>query len=132
MDSTRETLERLYPRCRWTRLGTHWSGRCGPVLIAVYPTNAGWKADGQAGARVDHAAGADMQAALAGLRPINAVYVNALHPTPYEKPQRWHFPAMMLPGLGRGLLPSRWTVLVVAMAMGLGALFAVWLTGGGA
>ena len=129
MDSTRAILESHYPRCRWARMGSHWSGRCGPVMVAVYPVSTGWAADGQvtAGALVDRGTGADMHAALADLASFDPAFLDALHPTPYEKPQSTPFPAMLVAVVWRAL----WPVLLLGMALACGAGGMWWLTGGG-
>ena len=134
MDSTREILGSQYPRCRWTRLGTHWSGRCGSVMVSVYPTNAGWCADGQvsAGALVDRGTGADMHAALRDLASFDPLFVDALHPTPYEQPQSTPFPALLFRAAWAALWPDLgWLLLLGVMALACGAGGMWWLTGGG-
>ena len=143
MDSTRAILESHYPRCRWTRLGTHWSGRCGSVMVAVYHTNAGWCADGQTevGAAVHHSTGQNMHAALMNLVSFSPKFIDALNPTPYEQPQSTPFPAMMarvLPGCLGALVwvaaeavwLRRWHLLLFGMALACGALGMWTITGG--
>ena len=134
MDSTREILEAHYPRCRWTRLGTHWSGRCGSVMVALYPTNTGWCADGQtaAGATLMRCTGADMHAALRDLAMFHPSFVDALHPTPYEQPQSTPFPALLLRKAWAALWPGLgWLLLLGAMALACGAGGMWTITGGG-
>lgn len=143
MDSLGAELIARYPRCRWARMQTHYAGRCGPVVVAVFPAGDRWQADGQLGPGrlVHHGEGADVHAALASLARCSPAYVDALHPTPYEKPQERPFPASGLWWLGKGclwvvvdvvreVLPSRWTVLLLGMALGCGALCMGWLSGG--
>ena len=143
MDSTRAILESQYPRTRWARMRTHWAGRSGAVVVAVFPVDGGWQADGQLGPGrlVHHGEGADMHAALASLARCAPVYADMLHPTPYEQPQSTPFPAMMariLPGCLDALVwvaaeavwLRRWHLLLFTMALACGALGMWWLTGG--
>ena len=134
MDSTRAILESQYPRTRWARMRTHWAGRCGPVVVAVFSVDGGWQADGQLGPGrlVHHGEGADMHAALASLARCAPAYADMLHQTPYEQPQSTPFPALLLRTAWAALWPDLgWLLLVGAMALGCGAGGMWWLTGGG-
>jgi len=133
MDSTRAILESQYPRTRWARMRTHWAGRCGPVVVAVFSVDGGWQADGQLGPGrlVHHGEGADMHAALASLARCAPAYADMLHPTPYEQPQSTPFPALLFRAVWAALWPDLgWLLLVGAMALACGALGMWWLTGG--
>jgi hypothetical protein len=133
MDSTCEILEAHYPRTKWARLRTHWAGRSGAVVVAVFPVQGGWQADGQLGPGrlVHHGEGADMHAALASLARCAPAYADMLHPTPYEQPQSTPFPPLLLRGVWAALWPDLgWLLLVGAMALGCGAGGMWWITGG--
>ena len=134
MDSTRAILESQYPRTRWARMRTHWAGRCGPVVVAVFSVDGGWQADGQLGPGrlVHHGEGADMHAALASLARCAPAYADMLHPTPYEQPQSTPFPALLLRTAWAALWPNVVALLLLgAMAAGVGALGMWTITGGG-
>lgn len=133
MDSTCEILEAHYPRTKWARLRTHWAGRSGAVVVAVFPVDGGWQADGQLGPGrlVHHGEGADMHAALASLARCAPAYADMLHPTPYEQPQSTPFPPLLLRGVWAALWPDLgWLLLVAAMALACGALGMWTITGG--
>jgi hypothetical protein len=133
MDSTCEILEAHYPRTKWARLRTHWAGRSGAVVVAVFPVQGGWQADGQLGPGrlVHHGEGADMHAALASLARCAPAYADMLHPTPYEQPQSTPFPPLLLRGVWAALWPDLgWLLLVAAMALACGALGMWTITGG--
>ena len=133
MDSTRAILESQYPRTRWTRMRTHWAGRCGPVVVAVFSVDGGWQADGQLGPGrlVHHGEGADMHAALASLARCAPAYADMLHPTPYEQPQSTPFPALLLRTAWAALWPNVVALLLLGvMALGCGALGMWTITGG--
>ena len=134
MDSTRAILESQYPRTRWARMRTHWAGRSGAVVVAVFPVDGGWQANGQLGPGrlVHHGEGADMHAALASLARCAPAYADMLHPTPYEQPQSTPFPALLLRTAWAALWPNVVALLLLgAMALGCGAGGMWWLTGGG-
>ena len=133
MDSTCEILEAHYPRTKWARLRTHWAGRSGAVVVAVFQVDGGWQADGQLGPGrlVHHGEGADMHAALASLARCAPAYADMLHPTPYEQPQSTPFPALLLRTAWAALWPDVAALLLVgAMALACGAGGMWWLTGG--
>ena len=133
MDSTRAILESQYPRTRWARMRTHWAGRSGAVVVAVFPVDGGWQADGQLGPGrlVHHGEGADMHAALASLARCAPAYADMLHPTPYEQPQSTPFPPLLLRGVWAALWPNVVALLLLgAMALGCGALGMWTITGG--
>lgn len=133
MDSTRAILESQYPRTRWARMRTHWAGRSGAAVVAVFPVDGGWQADGQLGPGrlVHHGEGSDMHAALASLARCAPAYADMLHPTPYEQPQSTPFPALLFRAAWAALWPDLgWLLLVGAMALACGALGLWWLTGG--
>ena len=73
-----------------------------------------------------------MHAALRDLASFDPLFVDALHPTPYDQPQSTPFPPLLLRGVWTVLWPDLgWLLLVGAMALGCGALGMWWLTGGG-
>jgi len=134
MDSTCEILEAHYPRTKWARLRTHWAGRSGAVVVAVFPVQGGWQADGQLGPGrlVHHGEGADMHAALASLARCAPAYADMLAPTPYERPQSTPYPALLLHAAWAALWPDLgWLLLLGVMALGCGAL-GMWAITGGA
>ena len=133
MDSTCEILEAHYPRTKWARLRTHWAGRSGAVVVAVFPVDGGWQADGQLGPGrlVHHGEGADMHTALASLARCAPAYADMLAATPYEQPQSTPYPALLLRGVWAALWPDLgWLLLVAAMALACGALGMWTITGG--
>ena len=133
MDSTCEILEAHYPRTKWARLRTHWAGRSGAVVVAVFPLEGGWQADGQLGPGrlVHHGEGADMHAALASLARCAPAYADMLAATPYEQPQSTPYPALLLRAAWAALWPDVAALLLVgAMALACGALGMWTITGG--
>jgi len=136
MDSTCEILEAHYPRTKWARLRTHWAGRSGAVVVAVFPVQGGWQADGQLGPGrlVHHGEGADMHAALASLARCAPAYADMLAPTPYERPQSTPYPALLLRAAWAALWPDVAALAglagLMAVAMVLGWIGMWWITGG--
>ncbi len=137
MDSTCEILEAHYPRTKWARLRTHWAGRSGAVVVAVFPVQGGWQADGQLGPGrlVHHGEGADMHAALASLARCAPAYADMLAPTPYEQPQSTPYPALLLRAAWAALWPDVAALAglagLMAVAMVMGWIGMWWITGGG-
>ena len=136
MDSTCEILEAHYPRTKWARLRTHWAGRSGAVVVAVFPVQGGWQADGQLGPGrlVHHGEGADMHAALASLARCAPAYADMLAPTPYERPRSTPYPALLLRAAWAALWPDVAALAglagLMAVAMVLGWIGMWWITGG--